>query len=69
MNIWLDFLINALAFGAIFVYGSTGEILTEKAGHLNLGVPGVMCMGAAGGCMVLNALGGSELPGEEPPSP
>ena len=63
MNIWLNFLIDSLAFGATFIYGSTGEILTEKAGHLNLGVPGVMCMGAAGGCMVLNALGGSGLPG------
>ena len=63
MNIWIDFLINALTFGVIFVYGSTGEILTEKAGHLNLGVPGVMCMGAAGGCMVLNAAGGSGMSG------
>ena len=63
MNIWLNFLIDSLAFGATFVYGSTGEILTEKAGHLNLGVPGVMCMGAAGGCLMLNAIGGSSLPG------
>ena len=63
MNIWIDFLLNALAFGVIFIYGSTGEILTEKAGHLNLGVPGVMCMGAAGGCLMLNAIGGSSLPG------
>lgn len=63
MNIWIDFLLNALAFGVIFIYGSTGEILTEKAGHLNLGVPGVMCMGAAGGCLMLNAIGGGSLPG------
>jgi len=63
MNIWIDFLLNALAFGVIFIYGSTGEILTEKAGHLNLGVPGVMCMGAAGGCLMLNAIGGSSFPG------
>ena len=31
MNIWLNFLIDSLAFGAVFMYGSTGEILTEKA--------------------------------------
>ena len=62
MNIWLSFLIDSLAFGATFVYGSTGEILTEKAGHLNLGIPGIMCMGGAGGCLVLNMIGKSSLP-------
>ena len=63
MNIWLDFFIDSLAFGATFIYGSTGEILTEKAGHLNLGIPGIMCMGGAGGCLVLNLIGGSGMPG------
>ena len=62
MNIWLSFLIDSLAFGATFIYGSTGEILTEKAGHLNLGIPGIMCMGAAGGCLMLNTIGVSNLP-------
>ena len=62
MNIWLSFFIDSLAFGATFVYGSTGEILTEKAGHLNLGIPGIMCMGGAGGCMMLNLIGTSSLP-------
>ena len=63
MNVWVDFLITSLAFGAVFMYGSTGEILTEKAGHLNLGIPGIMCMGGAGGCLVLNMIGKSGLPG------
>ena len=63
MNIWLNFLVDSLAFGATFMYGSTGEILTEKAGHLNLGIPGIMCMGGAGGCLVLNLIGKSGLPG------
>jgi len=63
MNIWLDFFIDSLAFGATFIYGSTGEILTEKAGHLNLGIPGIMCMGGAGGCLMLNLIGNSSLPG------
>ena len=62
MNIWLGFLIDSLAFGATFMYGSTGEILTEKAGHLNLGIPGIMCMGGAGGCLMLNLIGTSSLP-------
>ncbi len=59
---WLNFLIEALAFGATFIYGSTGEILTEKSGHLNLGIPGIMCMGGAGGCAILNVIGKSDLP-------
>ena len=62
MNIWLSFLIDSLAFGATFIYGSTGEILTEKAGHLNLGIPGIMCMGAAGGCLMLNTIEAINLP-------
>ena len=57
MNIWLSYLIDSVAFGVTFIYGSTGEILTEKAGHLNLGIPGIMCMGGAGGCLVLNTIG------------
>ena len=63
MNVWLSFLIDSLAFGATFMYGSTGEIITEKAGHLNLGIPGIMCMGGAGGCLVLNLIGQLPLPG------
>lgn len=35
----------------VFLYGCVGEIITEKAGHLNLGIPGIMCMGTAGGCL------------------
>jgi len=62
MNVWLNFLIESLAFGAVFMYGSTGEILTEKSGHLNLGIPGIMCMGGAGGCMMLNIIGRMNLP-------
>ena len=38
-----------------------GEILTEKAGHLNLGIPGIMCMGGAGGCLMLNLIGNPDF--------
>ena len=31
------------------VYGSTGEILTEKSGNLNLGIPGIMYVGGISG--------------------
>ena len=42
---------QAIRFGIVFLYGSTGEILIEKSGHLNLGIPGIMCLGGVGGCM------------------
>ncbi len=41
---------KAIKIGAVFLYGSTGETLIEKSGHLNLGIPGIMCIGAVGGC-------------------
>ncbi|MBQ8005115.1 MAG: ABC transporter permease [Clostridia bacterium] len=50
----INYILNAIGLGATFLYGSTGEIITEKAGHLNLGIPGVMCVGAAGGCAALH---------------
>ena len=45
---------QAIRFGIVFLYGSTGETVVEKSGHLNLGIPGIMCMGAIGGCMGAN---------------
>ncbi len=64
MNYVLDFLLNAIPLGMTFLYGSTGEILTEKVGHLNLGIPGIMCVGAAGGCaMVHNLVLAGNVPG------
>ena len=56
MNYILDFLLNAIPLGMTFLYGSTGEIITEKVGHLNLGIPGIMCVGAAGGCAMIQSL-------------
>ncbi len=54
--IFLEFLLSALAIGVTFLYGSMGETITEKAGHLNLGIPGIMSVGAACGCATLNVL-------------
>ena len=33
---------SAIAIGTVFLFGCTGEIIMEKAGHLNLGIPGVI---------------------------
>ena len=48
---FLTFLHNAIRFSTVFLFGSTGETITEKSGHLNLGIPGIMCLGALGGCV------------------
>ena len=45
-----SFLVGAIALATVFLFGCVGEIITEKAGHLNLGIPGIMCVGTAGGC-------------------
>lgn len=52
----LNFLFSGISLGMTFLLGSVGEILTEKSGHLNLGIPGIMCVGGACGCITLQAL-------------
>lgn len=39
----------AVALGTVILFGATGEILAEKSGNLNLGVPGVMYLGGIAG--------------------
>ena len=46
-----SFLKEAIALATVFLFGCVGETLTEKSGHLNLGIPGIMCAGTAGGCL------------------
>ena len=36
----------AVVFGTVIMYRCIGEIMSEKAGNLNLGVPGIMYIGA-----------------------
>ena len=45
-------LVGAISLATVFLFGCVGETITEKSGHLNLGIPGIMCMGTAGGCLV-----------------
>ena len=44
-----SFIPRAIMQGMPLLYGSTGEILTEKSGNLNLGIPGIMFIGAISG--------------------
>lgn len=39
----------AIVFGTVILFGAIGEILTEKSGNLNLGVPGIMYLGGIAG--------------------
>lgn len=43
------FITAAIQQGIPLLFGSTGEIITEKSGHLNLGIPGIMYMGGISG--------------------
>ena len=43
------FLSRAIVQGIPLLYGATGEILTEKSGNLNLGIPGIMYVGGISG--------------------
>ncbi len=45
----IAFLQRAIMQGIPLLYGSTGEIITEKSGNLNLGIPGVMYIGGMSG--------------------
>lgn len=48
----ISFLAAAVVAGTPLVFATLGEIITEKAGHTNLGVEGMMFMGAIIGFLV-----------------
>lgn len=50
----VTFLMSAIAIGTVLLFGCIGETITEKAGHLNLGIPGIMCTGTVGGCLFVS---------------
>ena len=51
MGLIVIFIQKAIAQGIGILYGALGEIVTEKSGNLNLGVPGIMYMGGIAGLM------------------
>ena len=44
-----QFISAAIIQGIPLLFGATGEIVTEKSGNLNLGIPGIMYMGGISG--------------------
>ena len=49
IDIIATFVKQAIIQGVPLLYGSTGEIITEKSGNLNLGIPGIMYVGGISG--------------------
>ena len=49
----VSFFPRAVMQGVPLLFGGTGEIITEKSGNLNLGIPGIMYVG--GICGVIGA--------------
>lgn len=48
----LKFIVAAIGASTPLLFGTVGEICSEKVGHLNLGVEGMMSIGACAGFMV-----------------
>ncbi len=47
MTMFVALIVAAITYGTPLLFGTLGEILTEKSGNLNLGVEGIMFMGGA----------------------
>lgn len=51
MELILTFIQKAICQGISILFGASGEIITEKSGNLNLGIPGIMYIGGITGLM------------------
>lgn len=67
MTFFVNFFVAAVLMGTTLMYGTLGEILTEKAGNMNLGVEGLIYMGGATGLIAAfvyeRAAGTAAIPG------
>ena len=50
----VSLIIAAISMGIVYLFGCIGETIIEKGGNLNLGIPGIMCLGALGGAVGVN---------------
>jgi len=57
LDLIINILVAAIASGTPFVFAALGELVTEKSGVLNLGVEGMMLVGAICGFMGMAATG------------
>ena len=49
ITLFIALVVAAVTYGTPLLFGTLGEILTEKSGNLNLGVEGILFMGGAFG--------------------
>ncbi|MCR5349286.1 MAG: ABC transporter permease [Bacilli bacterium] len=68
MSYVVSFLSLAIKFATVFLFGATGEIVNQKSGHLNMGTPGIMYLGALGG-IVGERIYLSSIPADAPLNP
>ena len=53
----IGLLVATVSFGALLYLAALGELISEKAGVLNLGVEGMMAMGAVSAFMAAHQTG------------
>ena len=67
MTFIVNFVVAAVLMGTTLMYGTLGEILTEKVGNMNLGVEGLIYMGGSSGIIAAwlyeTAAGEAAVPG------
>ena len=51
MTLFIALIVAAITYGTPLLFGTLGEILTEKSGSLNLGVEGMMFLGGIAGIL------------------
>ncbi len=61
MDWWISFLAAAVIAGTPLLFATLGGILSERAGNMNLGIEGMMIMGAAVGFKVALSTGNASL--------
>lgn len=59
----VTFISQSIRFAVIFIFGITGVSVNEKSGHLNMGIPGIVCLGVLG-AIVGSMLIGTGVPAE-----
>ena len=54
MDTFISIMQGTITIAAVYLFGCVGETITEKVGNLNLGIPGIMSIGALGGIVGVN---------------
>ena len=60
-SVWVVVLASAVTYGTPLLYAALGELITERAGVLNLGVEGMMLVGAVMGFWAVQRTGSLAL--------